>query len=353
MQEVRNVFSEDRKQICDSPFVPWEKLRDKTVFVTGATGLIGFNLIEALLYAGRKRDLNLRILALVRDREKAEERFASAGKNGNGIRFVEGCIEDLPDPEGPVDYIVHGAAQTASGMFVKQPAETIRTSIWGAGNVLEFARHKRVLGMVYLSSMEVYGQPPRGHKVTEKESGVFSPLDMRNCYPLSKQLCENLCCAYASEYGVPVMIARLAQVFGPGMHWRDRRIFAEFARCVAEKKNIILKTRGETERSYLYAADAVTAILTVLLKGKPGCAYNAADEESYCSIAEAAEKIAGISGIKVCFELQDEKQLGYPKTAYLDLDTEELRALGWNPGRKFEENLERFAGMYAQKGLKQ
>lgn len=325
------VFHEDMEAISAVDFIPWNQFREKTFFITGGTGLIGSTLISALLYANTKKSLNCRVVALVRDLQKAKEKFAAQLRETENFSFVQGSVENLPVIYEDIDYIVHGASQTASKAFVEHPIETIQTAVYGTDNVLQLAYKKKVQGMAYLSSMEVYGHPPRGHKVTEDETGSFSPMNVRNSYPISKLMCENLCCAYAKEYGVPVSIVRLTQTFGPGVQDSDRRIFAEFGRCIKEKRDIVLKTKGETERSYLYTADAVTAILCILLKGTPGMAYNAADETTYCSIAQMAQKVAEWGGINVQFEIQDEVNLGYPKPLYMDLFVEKLKNLGWIP----------------------
>lgn len=324
-------FIEDMEYISNAEFIPWDKLKNKTILVTGATGLIGYTLVNSLVYANKKRKLNLKILALVRDMDRAKERFKEI--DGNIVlEYVLGTVENLPEIHEKIDYIVHGASQTASKAFVNEPVETIITAFKGTENILELAREKDVSGMAYLSSMEVYGHPEKGHKVTEDEIGTMTPLDVRNSYPIAKIQCESLCFAYAKEYGVPVMSVRLTQTFGPGVNYNDGRVFAEFARCVAEKRDIVLKTKGETERSYLYTADAATAILTVLLKGRPGQAYNAANEDTYCSIAQMAEMVAKQGGIKVRYDVQDEAGNGYPKALYMDLDTEKLKTLGWLRG---------------------
>ena len=319
----------DCESICSAMFIPWEKLRGSTRLITGATGLIGASLVSALLYANEKKELGLKVLALVRDEASARRRFAGQLASGAPMHFLVGTVEELPAVEGPVDYILHGASQTASAAFVRQPVETIKTAVLGTLSMLELARKKHSAGFVYMSSMEVYGHPPSGHKVVETDACNLVPLEIRNSYPISKMQCESLCCAYASEYGVPVMIARLAQTFGPDFHPDDKRIFAEFVRCVRDRKDIVLHTKGETERSYLYTADAVTALLTILLKGEPGQIYNAADEHTYCSIAEMAQKLASANGIRVRFDLLDDDGLGYPRPVYMDLDTTRLRLLGW------------------------
>ena len=123
----------------------------------------------------------------------------------------------------------------------------------------------------------------------------------------------------------------MTQTFGPEINDSDNRIFAYFAKCVSQKQNIILKTKGESERSYLRSIDAVTAILMVLLQGKNGQAYNAADEDTYCSIAEIAEKIAVNAGIQIKYNIENEAQNGFPPTLYMDLSTELLKKLGWKP----------------------
>ena len=329
MRLENEIFAEDMKKICASDFVPWDDLRGSTILVTGATGLIGYTLVSALVYTDQVRDLGLTVLALVRDEQRAQQRFADALADSSCLRLIKGTVEDLPGINCPVQYIIHGAGQTSSKAFIQQPVETIYTALHGTENILKFAREKKIRGMVYLSSMEVYGHPKKGHKVSESEIGMLSSSDIRNSYPISKLQCENLCNAYAEEYSIPVMTIRLTQTFGPGVKYNDERVFAEFGRCVREKRDIVLKTKGETERSYLYTADAATAILTVLLKGRPGQAYNAADESTYSSIAEMAKKVAEMGGIHVQYDIKNNKESGFADTLYMDLDTAMLKRTGW------------------------
>lgn len=325
-----NIIKEDINLVSSSEFIDWNKLKGSTIFVTGATGLIGTSFIRSLYYANKERNLELKIIGLVRDKEKAVKRFEEIYSDGM-ISFEVGSVEDFPEINDTVDYILHAASQTASKEFVQHPVETINTSVLGTFNLLKFAKEKNVKGFVYLSSMEVYGYPERNHKVTEDEIGALSPLDLRNSYPIAKIISEAMVCAYAAEYVVPAMICRLTQTFGPYVNYNDNRIFAYFGRCVNEKKNIVLKTTGKTERCYLYTTDAVTAILTIMLKGKPGHAYNAADESTYCSIAEMAEKVAADAGIEVEYDIQDEATNGFPQTLFMNLDTTALKDLGWIP----------------------
>ena len=325
-----SIFDEDIENAVNAEFIPWSKLMDKTILITGATGLIGRTLVNVLNFANKKKQLNLKIIGLVRDEKRANDRFKNIIAD-NTLEFIIGSVEKLPEIAGKIDYIVHGASQTASKEFVNHPVETLQTTLNGTMNLLKLAKDKSVKGFVYLSSMEVYGYPDKGHKVCENEIGKFEPQNMRNSYPIGKIASENLCCGYAKEYGIPAMSVRLTQTFGAGVNYNDTRVFAYFARCVKEKKNIVLKTKGETERCYLYTTDAATAILKVLLNGKAGEIYNAADENTYCSIAEMAEKVAANGGIRVEYDIQDIAANGFPDTLYMDLNTNKLKQLGWYP----------------------
>ncbi len=332
---MAGLFEDDIEGALIAPFIDWKLFSGKSFFITGATGLVGFSLINLLLKANEKYTLNLKIIALVRDIEKAKERFFSQKEYfASSLIFLKGDVISLPEIESNIDFIVHGASITKSRSFVETPADTLITSLMGTKSVLDLALKKKVTSFVYLSSMEVYGSGEKGVKITEDRIGSFLPSDPRSSYPIGKIACEALCFSYASQFGLNSSAIRLTQTFGPGASYNDTRVFAYFARCMHEKKDIVLKTRGETERNYLYTSDATTAILCVLQKGKAGEAYNAADEDTYCSIADMAYRAAKEAGVSVRFELEDLNQNGYPETLYMDLDTKKLRDLGWYPLQK-------------------
>ena len=301
-----------------------ERLDRTRVLITGASGLIGINLIKHIHEIAPA----CQIIALVHSLEKAKRALPEA----EWLTIIETDVNQPVSVEGRIDYVIHGASITSSKMFVDAPVETILTSVNGTRNMLELARQKQVRSFVFLSTMEVYGAPATDDRITEEAACSLDTMQKRSSYSESKRLCETMCEAYHAEYGVPAKVIRLTQTIGPGIDYHDGRVFAEFARCVIEKRNIVLCTQGETKRSYLSADDTASAILTVLLKGEDGQAYNAANEATYCSVYEMAKLVAHACAndeISVEIQLDDVSKYGYAQVLRMNLDTTKLRMLGW------------------------
>ena len=305
-------------------FTLGKELSNSTFLITGATGLIGKSLIRCL----SALDKDIKIYAPVRNLEKAKKISGSYPD----VFLFEGDLECFDYSQFPqIDYIIHGAAPTASKYFLENPVETINTIVSASNHLLEFAADSKVKSFVFLSSLEVYGQILEKKKISEDMQGSVDITDIRSAYPLAKRLAENLCCAYYKEYNVPVKIARLTQTTGPGISKDDNRVFAQFIRCAVENRDIILHTDGLSARSYCYLTDAVAAILFILLKGNDAEAYNVANEDCYLSAKDLAYKINELinPNIKIKIEIQDD--MGYAPTSYIDLSTEKIRSLGWYP----------------------
>ena len=327
---MNKVQLEDCQSIGSLEFIDWDQFRDTTILITGSTGLIGSNLVNALAYNSQEKELNIKLVLLVRNVAATEELF-----NWTDAEIIPYELGTKLEIEAPVDYIVHLASPTSSKYFTEKPVDTVLVNIEGCKALLDWAANHSVKKYVGLSTMEVYGFPEKGHKVKENELGSFETMNARNSYPVAKIACETLCNSYFAQYGVPTVILRATQTFGPGVKDDDGRVFAQFMRCAVEKKDIVLKSAGLTERPYLYTADAVSAILAALLKAEPGQAYTVANPDTYCSIKDMAQMVADeIAGgeIKVVFNIADNiEKLGYAKTLYMDLDTTKMMGIGWKP----------------------
>lgn len=332
------IIKNDLINFCNCNYIPWDKMRNKTVLITGATGLIGASLINALVYANKNRNLSIKVIALVRDCKYANERFKEQLNYDDCINLVEGTMEQLPVIGEDVDYIIHCANPTSSKFFVNYPVETIMTTVMGTFNLLELAKIKEAESFVFLSSMEVYGTPKNDNPICECSGTNINTMAVRSSYPESKRMCENLCASYCSEFSVPAKVVRLSQTFGPGIQADDNRVFAYFANCAVKKQDIVLNTKGESKRCYLYTMDAVSAILTVLLKGESGVAYNVANPDTYCSVYEMANIVAqrfGENFVKVVVSLENASE--FSPLHCLNLNIDRIQKLGWRPTKNLVE----------------
>ncbi len=329
---MESVLTEDLRELAKSN-LPFEEFRDSTFLITGATGLVGSLLVRALLVCNHVYQLNLRVLAVIRNKEKAGKLF---GETECALEYVIADLaKDELEIEGKIDYVIHAAAVTTSRTMVENPVGTIHTAIHGTDTVLQLAAEKKVRACVYLSSMEVYGQPLVPGKITEKGLGYVDLGVVRSCYPEGKRMCECLCTAYAAQYGLNVIIARLAQTFGAGTLPGENRVFAQFARSVLRGTDIVLHTDGSSEGNYVYTMDAVRAILLLLVRGEKGVAYNISNEESHTTIREMAELVAheiANDRIRIIIDIPEESaNLGYAPSVKMWLDSSRMRALGWQP----------------------
>ena len=330
---MKDVLEEDFDKITKRD-ISWDALRNSSFVITGATGLIGSLIVKYLLYANRTMNFGAKIYAVVRNVEKADKIFAEE-KTDALTYVVADLTKEKVNCEGDCDYIAHAAAVTASKVMVSDPVGTICTSIDGTEKMLQLAVEKKAKAFIYISSMEIYGQPTVGGKTAEKDLGYVDIENVRSCYPEGKRMCECLCTAYAAQYGVNVISARLAQTFGAGILPTENRVFAQFARSVMRGENIVLHTTGESEGNYVYTADAIAAIMTLLVKGKAGEAYNIANEDSHITIRNMAELVAReIAGekIQVVIDIpEDSVSLGYAPPVKMWLDASKMRELGWKP----------------------
>lgn len=337
---MKQVQIEDCKRVGNLKFLDWGRFRGSTVLITGSTGLIGQNLVNALAYNSKEKGLDIKLILPVRNMIVAEAEFDWTG--AEIIPYELGTELSL---EPSVDYIIHLASPTSSKFFTEKPVDTMIANIEGYRELLEWARIHSIKKFIGLSTMEVYGFPEKGHKVKESELGAFETMNVRNSYPLAKIACEALCNSYFMQYGVPTVILRATQTFGPGVKYDDGRVFAQFMRCAVERKDIVLKSAGLTERSYLYTADAVSAILVSLLKARPGQAYTVANPNTYCSIKDMAQIVADeiTNGqIKVVFDIEEDiSKLGYAETLFMELDVEKIEGLGWRGSTELPEMFRR------------
>lgn len=340
MYETKNKIRQtDLEELANDGI--FENFKNQTILVTGATGLIGSEIVLGLLCANRIKNLNINVVASVRNLDKAKEIFCCVLDNSH-FKIVCHDINDVLSYDLEVDYIIHAAGTTASNDIISKPVETAQTTINGTLNILGFAHQKKVKSFVYLSSIEIYGQTDyEKEDIKEYDLGTLDPMKVRNVYSLSKKLAENICVSFSQEYGLNTKIARLTQTFGAGISKEENRVFAQFSRSIIEKKDIILHTQGSSYKNYCYLTDAVSAIFTILLRGENAQAYNVANYNTGISIKDMALMLCEKYKTSKIQILVEDKNRGYNSDVVLKLNTDKLEALGWRARVGLEEMFER------------
>lgn len=325
LQDIRSLFETG---------LDLSTLNDSRILVTGATGLIGSCLVDVLLNNPHR---NYQVYALGRNEERARQRFNNYWETAD-FHFIRHDISLPLDSDIRFDYIIHAASNASPNFFKEKPVEVIKSNIIGVENLMEHGIRHGMKRMLFVSSGEIYGEGD-GREFTEADSGYVNCATPRACYPSSKRAAETLCVAYAAEYGADVVIARPCHTYGPYFTESDNRVYAQFIRNLLDGKDIVMKSRGEQYRSWLYVVDAAHALLTILTKGAKGEAYNVADEQSNITIRALAELLAGAEDRQVVFDIDDANGNTTPITR-ATFSTQKLAQLGWRPLTKIAEGLQ-------------
>lgn len=322
-RDLENVSIPDMQVLCGC-----------NILVTGSTGLIGSCVVELLLLYSKEYNYN--VYAGCRDIERAKKRF---GENTELKYLVADVIRPL-DCDIRFDYIIDAASNGSPNFFEADPVGVMKANLFGVCNLLDYGVTHDLKRFLYISSGEVYGEGCTG-KWQENDSGYINPMTVRACYPSSKRAAETLCVAYAKQYNVEAMVARLCHTYGPNFTKSDNRVYAQFIRNVLRGEDIVLKSKGEQYRSWLYVVDCAAALLYILINGNSCEAYNVANNESNITIKELAELIAANVGKSVVFDIPNDLNAGNttPITKAL-FDVEKVKSLGWTPMFGIKKGLE-------------
>ncbi|MHB8635077.1 MAG: NAD-dependent epimerase/dehydratase family protein [Fimbriimonadaceae bacterium] len=307
-------------------------MREATVLVTGAGGFLGSALVQALLV---RHDESggaepRRVMAVVRDLARAQARLPRH-------KALTLCVRDLSTQFRPLprfDYAIHAASQASPKYYGVDPVGTLLPNVIGTHRLLESARRHQTKGFLFVSSGEVYGEvPPDQTPTAEDQYGYLDPTNPRSCYAESKRCGETLCASYFKQHGLRTVIARPFHTYGPGISLTDGRVYADFVRCVVERRDIELTSDGSAVRAFCYVSDAVRGLLTVLLAGRSGEAYNVGNSRAVINVADLADLLVAEFPERNLSVRRSARAANYvPSQITRNVpDTAKLEALGWAP----------------------
>ena len=345
--QIKDSYWEDVKRACET-VSGIETLFGKTVLITGASGMICSSVAHMLLYINRAYDAKIALVLCGRSRERMCRCFAGF-EEGRDFTFCQHDAADLSGSYVPADYVIYGAGNADPARIGAEPVETILANIAGLDKMLRFCAEHKTQRLLFISSSEIYGRIEGTGPYREDQYGYVDILNPRAAYPNAKRTGETLCAAYGKEFGLDTVIVRPGHIYGPTIRSTDSRASAQFTRMAAQGKEIVLKSAGLQLRSYVYTLDCASAILTVLVKGNRGEAYNISNPRSIVSIRELAQTFARIAKTKITCEAENEQERG---TGNLmdnsGLDGEKLSGLGWTPLFDIEEGVRRTLEFYEE-----
>ncbi|RSL16393.1 nucleoside-diphosphate-sugar epimerase [Edaphobacter aggregans] len=350
MPSLNNAIVEEDLASIVSASLPWDSFSGTTVLITGAAGFLPAYMVETLLYLNRSHLARpARVIAIVRNLDRARERFRHHLDDPNLQILVQNISDPLTFRE-PFDFAIHAASQASPVFYRTDPVGTLSANVLGIWHLLEAARQHPVRGFLYFSSGEVYGIiKSNSGPIAEDDGGFLDPTDVRSCYGESKRMAETMCVAWAHQYGIPTRIVRPFHTYGPGMRLDDGRVFADFVRDILKGGPIVLQSDGSARRSFCYLADATLGFFTVLLLGKNGEAYNVANPNGECSIAELVDCLVAefhSEGITVERRARTDQNYFVSPIVSTVPNIDKAKALGWNPAHSIEQGFRRTVESY-------
>lgn len=315
----------DMELIGRLPF-EWKKLNNKVILISGGTGFIGSLFCDVVRYRNQKYKQNIKIISLSRHKHQSD-------------RTVTYLKQDVAKPvycKTKVDYVIHLASNTHPKQYEVDPVGTILTNVYGCNNLLQIAK-KNKAKFVLASSVEIYGNCIN-KPVKEDYCGYIDCNTARSGYNESKRVCESLVQSYRKQYGVNASIARFSRVFGNDKK-DDSKAINQFFEMVLNNKDIVMTSRGNQRFSYIYVADAVSALFKIMLDGKDGEAYNVAADNDKSTLKDLAEYIAKLNHKQVIIKVS--KNGFASSTIYGLIDNKKLKSLGWKPIYTVKEGLKK------------
>ncbi len=356
MQTANDVVEQDLDLLCRVLVDELKQLEGKRLLITGGAGFLGYYLVQTATHFNRSADAARRISVTVFDNfSRGEPAWLTGLRESDEITVAKHDLRrPLPPKMGDFEYIIHGASIASPTYYRIDPIGTMDGNVNGLRNLLDHALGQKnrgvpVEGMLFFSSSEIYGDPDAANIPTpETYRGNVSCTGPRACYDEAKRYGETLCVNFARQYEVPIKAARPFNNYGPGLKITDGRLIPDFANDILNGRDIVMLSDGTPTRTFCYAADAVQGYYKVLVRGRPGEAYNIGAEKPEISVVGLAQKAIAIS--RELFRYQGKVVLGRSQDSDYLVDNPNRRCpvvqkarteLGYAPQVSLDEGLRR------------
>jgi nucleoside-diphosphate-sugar epimerase len=353
---VQDVVFQDLKYICTGAKEEFICLSGKKLLITGGAGFLGYYLVQSVLHWNTKVDEDRCIRVAVYDNymRGVPEWLTKLQRDKNLTLVKHDITNPLPADTDDFQYIIHAASIASPTYYRKYPIETMDANVNGLRYLLEYCQEQKekgrpVEGFLFFSTSEIYGDPtPENIPTPETYRGNVSCTGPRACYDESKRYGETLCVNFAQVYDLPIKVARPFNNYGPGLKISDKRVIPDFARDILTGRDVVLLSDGSPTRTFCYVADAIVGYYKILVKGRPGEAYNIGAESPEISMAKLAERMAELSRYifnyqgQVVFEVSPDQDylVDNPNRRCPVIDKARTE-LGYNPEITLEEGLMR------------
>ncbi len=300
--DSQNPLAADLEHVLTHTEGLWEPLRGRNIFVTGGTGFFGRWLLESFAHVNNALSLGARMVALTRNPESFMAKAPELSANP-AITLVRGDVLTLKASEvrrqlgseasEHFGFVIHAATASSGNVYVENPSLVVDTIVEGTRAALEFGVETGAERFLFTSSGAVYGRQP-GDMTHIPESYLDdAEVKTRSLYGEAKWKAEELCSAYHQQHGIEPVIARGFAFVGPFLPLDVHFAIGNFIRDAVAGRPIEVNGDGTPYRSYLYSADLVIWLWTMLLRGKTGRAYNVGSEEAH-TIHSLAKLVAEV-----------------------------------------------------------
>jgi len=341
-------LEQDIEFVVDSVGEGWTSFKNAKIFITGGTGFIGCWLLESLLVANQRLNLNIRVTILTRNIEAFRSKAPRLAEC-SAFSFMCGNVHDFASPAGDFTHVIHAATDASADLNENNPKQMFDTIIQGTRRVLDFAQEKKVSRVLFLSSGAIYGQQSwELENVSEDSTTAPNCNDPKAAYAEGKRAAEMMCAIYAKQFNIEVVIARIFSLLGPYMELGVHFAAGNFIRDAMAGKTVVVNGNGLPCRSYLYASDLTIWLWSIFAYAKSGKPYNVGSDESVSikMLAERVSKVVGNGDFKILGASDQgwnlgryvpstkliEHDLGLKKT--VSLDDAILRTALWNGWKK-------------------